>query len=423
MSECRGQGVILPLAPRGGEGLMPGHEANCGLSRLIPDGREGQMSQQPTLITTFQQIDDLIRGLTLMGTGGGGRPAMGRSLLKKHIEAGETLALVHPSTIPDDQWTCSAFGMGSIAPPSGKEEEYARRFKVKRTVEKPMLKAVREIQEYLGRPISAIVPMELGAYNTAGALDAAMELGIPAVDGDYSGRAVPECSQSRFFLLYPQAAPAAICDSWGNVFIRKNVGSPELAEAMGKQLSVITKAPDPTATCGFADGVLNGLQMKKAVLPGTISFCLSLGETIRIARGLGEDPVSAAARHLKGWVLFRGIITRREWQSLEGYMVGTTDIEGSGPYSGQHYRIWYKNENHVTWLNRRPHAMSPDLIAVLQADDGEPLTNTEIQEGARVAVIGAPLEAYRTPLGLEALAPRHFGFDIDYVPIEEVLGQ
>ncbi len=27
--------------------------------------------------------------------------------------------------------------------------------------------------------------------------------------------------------------------------------------------------------------------------------------------------------------------------------------------------------------------------------------------------------AFRTPKGLELLGPRHFGFDLDYIPIEE----
>jgi DUF917 family protein len=39
-----------------------------------------------------------------------------------------------------------------------------------------------------------------------------------------------------------------------------------------------------------------------------------------------------------------------------------------------------------------------------------------------VAVIGVKTfdDVWRTAKGLELLGPRHFGFDIDYVPIEEL---
>jgi len=55
---------------------------------------------------------------------------------------------------------------------------------------------------------------------------------------------------------------------------------------------------------------------------------------------------------------------------------------------------------------------------------GEGYTNTELKAGDRVSVIGAkayPL--FRSELGLRYFGPRYWGFDFDYVPIEEVLGQ
>ena len=61
-------------------------------------------------------VQDLIRGLTLLGTGGGGRPEQGFEVLLPHVEAGRPVTWVAPESIPDDAWVCSAFGMGSIAP-------------------------------------------------------------------------------------------------------------------------------------------------------------------------------------------------------------------------------------------------------------------------------------------------------------------
>ena len=125
-----------------------------------------------------------------------------------------------------------------------------------------------------------------------------------------------------------------------------------------------------------------------------------------------------------GWVLFRGEVEAAEWEERgEGYMFGygTNRIKGLGEYEGQSFSIWYKNENHISWLNGGPFVTSPDCIAVVDLETGEALTNSAIAPDQKVAVIGVKTldVAYRTEKGLEILGPRHFGFDIDYVPIEE----
>ncbi len=44
--------------------------------------------------------------------------------------------------------------------------------------------------------------------------------------------------------------------------------------------------------------------------------------------------------------------------------------------------------------------------------------------GDELTVIGFPATPlWRTPAAIEALGPRHFGFDLDWVAIEELHGQ
>jgi len=41
--------------------------------------------------------------------------------------------------------------------------------------------------------------------------------------------------------------------------------------------------------------------------------------------------------------------------------------------------------------------------------------------GQEVVLVGWPnSEMWRTPKGIEVFGPRHFGFDFDYVPIEQL---
>ena len=62
----------------------------------------------------------------------------------------------------------------------------------------------------------------------------------------------------------------------------------------------------------------------------------------------------------------------------------------------------------------------PDLIAILDVDKGEPITTEGLRYGFRVVVLGIPCnEKWRTPAGLKLVGPRCFGYDVNYVPVEE----
>ena len=60
----------------------------------------------------------------------------------------------------------------------------------------------------------------------------------------------------------------------------------------------------------------------------------------------------------------------------------------------------------------------PDLIVVMDAENGGPITTEELRYGFRVVVIGAPAcrtGARRRPRP----SARATGYDIDFVPVEE----
>ena len=168
---------------------------------------------------------------------------------------------------------------------------------------------------------------------------------------------------------------------------------------------------------------MRGRALKSIAVPGGVSRALAVGRAIREAVARGQDPVAAAARALDGWVLFRGRVVRKEWESRDGYMLGTTTVEGEAGDAGHTLRIWFKNENHVTWRDGRGWVVSPDLIMVLDAASGEPYTNTALLEGASVGVVGARADSkLRTARAVAGLGPRHYGYDLEYTPIETLMG-
>ncbi len=376
-------------------------------------------------VRTRDDVEDLIRGLALLGTGGGGRPEQGRDALLPHVEAGRAIRWVPVDAIADDTWVCSVFGMGSIAPaepipPAAREAlGYPRDW----TVARPMVRAVEELQAWTGRKVGAILPFELGAGNTASPIDAAVRLGLAVVDGDCAGRAIPELCQTTAAIAGIRFPPGVIADAWGNVLLVKETPSELLTERIGKLVSVASKWPDMKAQCAHAGFLMTGRDLKAITVRGGISRALTVGRAIRHAVAADQDPVEAAARSLGGWVLFRGRVAKKAWESRDGYMFGTTVVDGEGPDAGHTLRIWFKNENHVTWRDERPWVTAPDLVMLLDAADGTPYTNTLLPEGARVGVVGATADPkLRTPAALAWLGPRHYGYEIDYTPIETVLG-
>jgi Uncharacterized conserved protein len=169
-----------------------------------------------------QDCDDFLRGCLWMGTGGGGGPEWGRRVLERALQDGLRLEWVDPSEIPDDAWTCTAYGMGSIAPVSEETKEAIRRLGLTdRYGDQAMEMAVRELAAYAGIQMGAIVPSELGAGNTPAPLVAGARLGIPVVDGDYAGRAIPEEMQGTPYLYGKNSWPFASVDKWGNIAIVK----------------------------------------------------------------------------------------------------------------------------------------------------------------------------------------------------------
>jgi len=354
-----------------------------------------------------------------MGTGGGGSVEWGTEMLVAALDEGLSIEWVDISEIPDDAWTCTPYGMGSIAPSSPETQEaIARLGLVDKLGHRAMEAAVQELGKYAGVEIGAIVPAELGAGNTPAPLITGVRLGIPVVDGDYAGRAIPEEMQGTPYLYHKDSFPLASVDMWGNVIILKEACSPHMLERIGKMMAVAA-----FGMCNIAATLLSGREMKEVIVPGTLTKCLRLGRVIRQAREQGDDPIQAAIEHTGGWLLFEGEVTGKDWEDRDGYMFGTTHIKGTGDYAGHTLDVWFENENHVSWLDGEPYVCSPDLVTIVDRETGEGITNTDIDAGHRVAVVGIKgLEAFRSERGLAAAGPRYFGFDIDYVPIEEQMG-
>jgi len=99
-------------------------------------------------------------------------------------------------------------------------------------------------------------------------------------------------------------------------------------------------------------------------------------------------------------------------------------MKGIKEFEGHTYKVFVKNENILGWLDDKPDAMAPDFICNLDPDTGAAISPKGLggyPMNSEVVMVGFPNSPmWRTPKGIEVFGPRHFGYDFDYVPIEQL---
>ena len=372
-------------------------------------------------LETVADCEDFVAGCLFMGTGGGGDPQEGTQVLTAALNDGLDLGWHDADAIEDGTLTAMVYGIGSIAPPSAEKANLVRRMHL-RTTDEPQdelfCRAIEALSAHLGQQIGCIVAAELGASNTPLPIVAAARLDIPIVDGDYSGRAVPEEMQSTPYAYGVSSDPLAAIDRWGNRIIVAQAANPYMLERLARHIAIA--CIDGAA---IASTPLPASEMKRIVVPNTLSQCLSVGRACRRAIESGDDPVAAALAITGGWRLFEGVVVAKEWRDSDGFMIGTLEVEGTAESTGHRMRAWFKNEIHVTWLDDHPWVCSPDLVTLVDPASGRGFTNTDVADGDQVVAVGMRgLEVLRRPAALlNGSGPAYFGFGVSYVPIEQLL--
>jgi DUF917 family protein len=154
----------------------------------------------------------------------------------------------------------------------------------------------------------------------------------------------------------------------------------------------------------------------------TLSLAQDLGRVIREANQAHRDAVAAVVERLRGRFIFQGKVADLWRRTEAGFAKGGARLEGVDRNAGSVLDLRFQNEHLVAIKDGEVQASVPDLIIVLDAESGQPITTEEIRYGFRVSVLGAPCDPrWRTPAGLLLVGPRYFGYDFDYVPLEDRL--
>ncbi len=171
---------------------------------------------------------------------------------------------------------------------------------------------------------------------------------------------------------------------------------------------------------------------KKWIVEHSISLSWRIGRAVITARQqnhldtVAEAIIAEVGGPSTASVLFKGKIVGVERTLRMGHVYGEVVIDGSvGEYADHRIVIPFKNENIAVFEKlgeerEKVLAIVPDLIAVVDAQNGEAIGTPEYRFGLLVCVVGitASEKWTGTERGVELGGPKAFGLGhIEYTPL------
>ncbi|KAH7379349.1 hypothetical protein DE146DRAFT_315010 [Phaeosphaeria sp. MPI-PUGE-AT-0046c] len=366
-------------------------------------------------------------GCYILGTGGGGSPYSTMLRVRGILRSGGTVRVVNPDDLKEDDRVGCGGGAGS--PTVGIEKLSADE----------MMDAQNHLYDlFKGGRATHIIPLEIGGSNGLQGLvlGASQNMNVPCVDGDWMGRAYPTKWQTTPVVFGERKivfAPVAVADGNGNTLYMGNAKSDlKVEQVIRAALSQMGSA------VGTADAPVTGAETKRWAVEHTISLSWRIGR--EVARARKENRIDSVADYIvdavggieAGRVLFKGKIVGVERKLYMGHVYGEVIIEGTdASYTGR-IKIPFKNENIAAIRltdgsdnetgkekNEDVLAIVPDLVSVIDAQNGEAIGTPEYRYGLLVQVLGfVASERWTSPKGIEIGGPKAFGLDhLEYRPL------
>lgn len=384
------------------------------LLTIVACSEESQNKSELRTLTE-QNLIDILVGSCIQSTRNCD-PSASIEEVKKALAAGEVFQLVQPQDIPKEDMVIAVQGIGGGGP-----WQYVIDRTTKQgldTIDDPQSSVVELFSRYSNQRVAALVRSE-AAGATATALLLGAQMNIPTLDGGITGRAVPEVQQSIPWINGIASVPTAIITPWGDEIVIAKAADEYRVEDIARAIAVAS-----AGDAWISMTPMSGDQLDKGILAGNISEAELYGKTVRVAREKGEDPIAALVEVAGAYKLFEGVVSKSTESGDRGFNWVEAEFEGTGEFSGRSYKMFVKNENIVGWIDGELSAMAPDYIYNLDPATGESTLGVGyggyvVGEKVAIVAVKAPAQ-WRSPKGIELIGPRHFGFDFDFIPIEQL---
>jgi DUF917 family protein len=356
---------------------------------------------------TAQDLQDLLHGACILGSGGGGPFSIGQQILKD-LSSFPPPVLAPVAAVGDAEMMYVSAFVGSPDASGSHTTDFS-----------VAAKAGDLLAATLNTKFQYVLPGEIGAGNSLVPLTVAVRKGIPVVDAAGANRAIPGFLMDTWASHKVPIQPLVVASKSQQIVITSVAN--DVADPVAR--GVIGGAFDEAAGVGFWP--MTGAVMKSAAIPGMTSLALNLGTALRTAIASGQDPVKTVCGFLNGHVLFTGKIVSSSEITKDAFDFGQVVLQAS---DGSKATVFNQNENLIAWSSDRPTplAMGPDLICYLTTQ-GQVFSNADlasVPKDSQVALIGVPAapqmrDPFIVSQFMQAIA--NTGYAGPYVAIEQLL--
>lgn len=341
-----------------------------------------------------QDLYDILNGSMLLGCGGGGSRDKSEFLLKNSIlPVSRKVRYMDISSIPPGSGDMAAVFSLMGFPKMNVSIDDLENVMQQDILKEGLMKVYNLMKKETGASFIFPLSIETGAFSIFTSMLLSLMLDLPVIDCDCGGRAYPKVDMCTFAATKINPSPTVLSAIATDLNVEISCNDCTSVDEICRSIisNDLFYVPGPgsgkmKAYGGFAAQFPTRLGIAKdSVVANTITKSRDIGRTIREN---AADPVGAVIREHQGYKLFSGKISKIDLRAENGYCCGTVKIE-SHDNSDETATIKCFNENFIIWSDKenQPLAMAPDLICYI-SPDGRALSNSDIEEGADIYVIG-----------------------------------
>lgn len=311
-----------------------------------------------------------VYGGWLLGGGGGGSLAGGLEVIEAVMQNGSFRVCTIDELRAEDTVVTGSLVGSPASGTSGPAKESCMR-------------AYRLFRANTGTDIAALISNESGAQSITNGWIAAAVNGLPVIDGACNGRAHPTGIMGAMGLHSKSGYRTQQAASGGKA---------------GRELDIFTEGTiaDTSAlvrsTAALCGGMVHVLRnpvpasyIRENAAIGTLSMCIKLGGILRAHENSPDAMLSALAEAAGLRLLAKGRLHGFTLTSQGGFDVGSASI-------GEGFSVTFWNEYMTAERDGLRLATFPDLIHILDAKTGLPVTSAAIEEGMDVLLVCIPRE-------------------------------
>jgi len=314
-------------------------------------------------------LETLSLGATLLGSGGGGDPAILYALLHYWLEKTGPIRILQSEALPPQ---ALVIPLALIGAPLISLERLPNS-----TMFMQLLAALED--SYPGRDL-VLMPAEIGGCNALTPLMLAAQTALPVLDADLIGRAFPKLHMAKPAVNGKNHQISFMASPFGAVE-RFETHSLACLEAQARELAV-----HYGGSALIASFLFSGEEQADYIIPGSLRRALNWGQLLQLhsqdRRGFA---LATQARRLGA-----GLLTEVRHTLEDGFLTGYAELQ----MPAGSLRVYFQNEYLLVSQREggqeRSLAASPELITLIETRSGLPLTSESLRYGLKVEIFSLP---------------------------------